>query len=153
MDDAHIKQVLANWFDQVLLFHGFTDYMRDYELVVSGVGEYADQAYSLLFKNCVYMKAESALSTGVWARSLDDRLISGDVEELPRSYVWGVRSQQLYPGFALIEDSSVAKRWTHEMGFPLRQVIVETNGHTLDLVFSDLVVSPVEPGYSPFRLT
>ncbi|WP_230462284.1 hypothetical protein [Micromonospora sp. CP22] len=34
VDAATLKQALDDVFDQVLVYHGFTDYMRDYEVIV-----------------------------------------------------------------------------------------------------------------------
>ncbi|MGC5054520.1 hypothetical protein ACLQ2S_24055 [Micromonospora sp. DT48] len=34
MDAATLKQALDDVFDQVLVYHEFTDYMRDYEVIV-----------------------------------------------------------------------------------------------------------------------
>jgi hypothetical protein len=32
------------------------------------------------------------------------------------------------------------------------EVLIETNGHNIRLVFSDLEVTTVDPGYSPFTV-
>lgn len=34
MTDDEVQRLLDDVFDQALVYHGFTDYMRDYELVV-----------------------------------------------------------------------------------------------------------------------
>ena len=65
-------------------------------------------------------------------------------------YVWGVNWQVLYPGMKLLPQSVEADRWSSDLGLPFHEAIVETNGHDLSLVFSDLVVEVVEPGHAPF---
>ncbi len=57
MNAAEIQTALDNVFDQALLYHGYTDYMRDYELVVHAVSDQRTgipPAYlRYLFRNCV----------------------------------------------------------------------------------------------------
>ena len=36
------------------------------------------------------------------------------------------------------------------MGRPFHEALIETNGHNISLVFSDLVVTTIPPGFSPF---
>jgi hypothetical protein len=127
--------------------------MRDYDLVVTGFGHYSTLAFRLRFQNCVHMSAESALPQGAWAESLDDRLIDYETGADLDGYVWGVKLQVLYPGFTLVKNSAEAAAWTKRIGFPVRQVTVETNGHNLSLIFTDLLIEPVTQGYSPFQLT
>lgn len=33
---------------------------------------------------------------------------------------------------------------------PFHEAVIETNGHNLSLVFSNLIVDVVEPGHAPF---
>jgi len=36
------------------------------------------------------------------------------------------------------------------LGLPFHVASIEANGHNISLVFSDLVVQTVDPGYAPF---
>jgi hypothetical protein len=65
-------------------------------------------------------------------------------------YTWGVASQELYPGAAIIEESDRAKGWEEQVGIPFYEVRVEANAHDITLVFSDLTVDEVAEGYAPF---
>jgi hypothetical protein len=66
-------------FDQAVLFHGFADYMRDYEIFIyltadprTGV---APQHLRNRFTHCVRATITSALPPDTWTRSLDERLV------------------------------------------------------------------------------
>ena len=59
----------------------------------------------------------------------------------------------LYPGARLVTDSARTGPWSQALGLDFHEVIVETNGHNLTLVFSDLEVSEVNEGYSPFTVS
>ena len=50
----------------------------------------------------------------------------------------------------LVPDSADAQRWSRELGLPFHEAIIRANGHNLSLVFSDLAVQTVDPGYAPF---
>jgi hypothetical protein len=47
----------------------------------------------------------------------------------------------------------LADRWAAEVGIPFHEVRIETNGHDLTLVFSELVVSEIGPDWTPFTTT
>jgi hypothetical protein len=155
MDEARLQSALRSLFDTGLIYHAFTDYMRDYELILvvttdpkSGIRPYF---LRYLFKYCVEADVESAVMTEVWPRSLDDRLIEIDtVGNDAEGYVWGVRWQLLYPGATLVTDSERAQRWAASVRIDFHEVRIEANAHTLTLVFSDLEVSKVAIGYKPF---
>lgn len=92
----------------------------------------------------------------VWRRSLDERLLDYDAylagPDLD-GYVWGVNWQALYPGMSLREESAEADAWVRDVGIPFFEARIETNGHNLELVFSDLTVTRVEPGLAPFIIS
>jgi hypothetical protein len=43
-----------------------------------------------------------------------------------------------------------AERWSLERGLPLCEAVIETNGHNICLIFSDLAVDHVDNGHAPF---
>jgi hypothetical protein len=49
------------------------------------------------------------------------------------------------------EISAEARRRSGELGLPFHEAVMETNGYNISLVFSDLTVQAVDPGYTPFR--
>lgn len=56
----------------------------------------------------------------------------------------------LYPGGKVVENSDRARVWTDRLGIEFHEVAVETNAHRINIVFSDLEVTKLDPGYSPF---
>jgi hypothetical protein len=89
-------------FDQAVVYHGFTDYMRDYQLLVYATADpragIRPQHVRLLFKHCVRAAVTSTLTPEIWSRSMDELLVEGPGDEPVEGYVWGVRWQMLYPG-------------------------------------------------------
>lgn len=156
MDESVLQQLLDDVFDQALVYHGFTDYLRDYELVVYCTADpstgIAPSHERYLFKLCVQAMVETAVPEEFWARSLDERLLDHDASADLDGYVWGVKWQVLYPGARVVDASERAQHWTEALDLPFHEVRIETNGHNISLVFSELVVDTVEPGHSPFTV-
>jgi hypothetical protein len=156
VDAAQIKEALDEVFDQAILYHGFVDYMRDYEVVIFATADprtgIAPEHLLYTFKHCVKATIASAVPPEVWARSLDERLIDYDTGVDLDGYVWGVKWQALYPGMELNPDSAEATRWAAELNLPFYEASIQTNGHNITLVFSDLTVRQVAPGYAPFTV-
>lgn len=156
MDQAALQEHLDNIFDQALVYHGFTQYLRDYELIAhctadprTGIAPSFDR---FLFKLCVYANVETAVTEEIWSRSLDDRLIDYRAGVDLEGYVWGVNWQLIYPGGQVIPDSERAQHWADALGRPFHEVRIATNGYNITLVFSDLAVESVDPGHSPFTV-
>jgi len=154
MNADDIDAALQDVFDQAIVFHSYTDYIRDYEIVTYSV---ADPSTGIppsydryLFKMCVEADVRTAVSEDAWRVSLDDRLIDHATGKDLDGYVWGVKWQCLYPGGRVVAESERARRWSGAVGIPFYEVVIGTNGHNITLVFSDLEVSTVPPGYAPF---
>jgi hypothetical protein len=154
---VEIDAALQDVFDQAIVFHAYTDYMRDYEILTFAVADPRTgipPAYDrYLFKICVEVEIGTAVSVETWSRSLDDRLLNYEDYETGTDldgFVWGVKWQCLYPGGRVVPDSERARRWSTALGIPFHEVRIETNCHDINLVFSDLEVTRVEPGYAPF---
>ena len=154
VDSAGIQAAFDDVFDQALVFHGFADYMRDYEVFVYATADprtgIRPEHLRYRFTHCIRATVTSALSAETWKRSLDERLVDHDRGRDLDGYVWGVKWQVLYPGMKLAPDSAEAHRWSGELGLPFHEAAIETNGHNISLVFSDLTVQAVDPGYAPF---
>jgi hypothetical protein len=151
---AEIQAAFDDVFDQAIVFHGFADYMRDYDLFIYATADprtgIAPQRLRYRFRHCVRVLATSAVPPEVWKRSLDERLIDYEQGVDLDGYVWGVKWQMLYPGMKLLRDSPDAERWSRALDLPFHEATFETNGHNISLVFSDLAVDTVEVGYAPF---
>lgn len=154
VDTSELQAAFDDVFDQAIIFHGFADYMRDYEVFIyaaagRGTG-ISPEHLRYSFKHCVRATVTSALSPEIWKRSLDERPVDYELGRDLDGYVWGVKWQALYPGMRLVLDSADARRWSGELGLPFYQASIETNGHNISLVFSDLIVQTIDPGYAPF---
>lgn len=157
VDAAAITRAFEDAFDEAIVFHGYTDYMRDYEVIVCtstapGSG-FEPQNLRYLFTHCVMATVTTALTPSMWAASLDERLVDYDKGVDLDGYVWGVKWQTLYPGAELVPDSPEAARWQDALGIQFHEAVFGTNGHTIRLVFSDLRVTEVPFGWTPFVLT
>lgn len=130
--------------------------MRDYDVFIyatadPGTGIPPDYL-RYRFKHCVRASVTSAVAPEIWSRSLDDRLVSVEQGRDLDGYVWGVRWQVLYPGAKLLPGTAETDAWSARLGLPFHEAVIGTNGHDISLVFSDLSVDRVEPGYSPFTV-
>ncbi|MFI5841168.1 hypothetical protein ACIA8K_15845 [Catenuloplanes sp. NPDC051500] len=157
MNGSEIQAAFDDVFDQALVFHGFADYMRDYDMFIYATADprtgIAPQHLRYRFTHCVRASTTSALSPQIWKQSLDERLVDHEQGADLDGYVWGVKWQALYPGLALVASSSEAQQWSRDLGLPFHEATIGTNGHIISLVFSDLVVDVLEPGYAPFAVS
>lgn len=142
MKRSEIQEVLerGQLFDGAIVRHGFTPYLRDYDIVA-----YFGQGpqYLYRFSHCTLVEVTTAVPDDVWQRSWSDCFIdysewlkSGE----PNGYVWGICESSVYPGAKYIADSALAREWTSRLGKTMHEIIIETNGHNLRLVFHDLCV-------------
>jgi hypothetical protein len=111
------------------------------------LAKYADDR---LLLPCVRAVVTSAVSPEIWKRSLDERLVNYDQGHGLDGYVWGVRWQMLFPGMKLMPTSLDAKQWSRDVDLPFHEAVIETNGHNIFLVFSDLAVDTIDIGHAPF---
>jgi len=141
-------------FDQAVVFHGFTDYMRDYDVFIYATANprtgVAPQHLRYRFKHCGRVSVAPALSPQVWRRSLDERLLDVETGCGIDGYVWGVKWQNLYPGMSLVEGSPDARQWSVDLGIPFYEAAAETNVHNTFMVFADLTVDVIGGGHTPF---
>ena len=145
-------------FDQSIVFHGFAEHLRDYDVFIYATADprtgIKPEYLRYRFTHCVRASVKTAISQEVWARSLDARLLDHQaaIESGVEGYVWGVNFQVLYPGMSLQQGSTEAAEWAGRLGMPFHEAHIETNGHNVELVFSDLVVTNVEAGFAPFAV-
>ena len=148
--DAHLQEM----FDDALLYHGFVRYMRDYEIITYRAHAHSAapaQYFQFLFRGCPEVVVRSGLRPDVWSRSMDDKLLTERHVTMDSSgYVWGVESQELYPGPQLVLDSERAREWTERTGIKFHEVDIEANAHHINLIFSDLSMVELPTGYAPF---
>ncbi|MEU4351862.1 hypothetical protein [Streptomyces sp. NPDC023838] len=154
MDAAVLEQILNETFDHAVVHHGYTNYLRDYEVVVhmaADPGTGVEPSYRrYLFRYCIEAHCETAVAAKTWRLSLDDRLIDHETGADLDGFVWGVKWHPMYPGAKLLPPSDTARRWSAILGIDFHDVLIETNAHRLSLLFSDLQVTEVPVGYTPF---
>ncbi|MFE0851477.1 hypothetical protein ACFW5P_35225 [Streptomyces rochei] len=151
MDTAELQRTLNEPIEALVVHHGYTTYMRDYEVVINvWDGPQNPSTYlRYLFRYCVEARCETFLSTETWRTSLDARLLDSETAIDLDGYVWGANHHELY-GAELRLKSEAALRWSKAVGIDFHEVHIETNAHDLTLLFSDLEVSEVPVGYAPF---
>ncbi|MDO3703298.1 hypothetical protein Q3W71_16620 [Micromonospora sp. C28SCA-DRY-2] len=129
MEITQLRRALDDVFDQAVLYHAFTDYMRDYEVIVyltaSPSTGIRPTHLRYLFKFCVEAEVRTALSPETWRESLDERLTDPEIGPDLDGYVWAVRWQPLYPGAELITDSRRAQAWAERVGIDFHEVRIE----------------------------
>lgn len=80
MDRSEIQTAFDDAFDQAILFHGFADYMRDYEVFIYATADprtgVRAEHLRYRFTHCVRVSVMSAVPPEVWKRSLDERLVA-----------------------------------------------------------------------------
>jgi hypothetical protein len=155
MDVTQLQSLLDELFDRQLMFHGFTNHMRDYELVifesVDPRSGFLPRHRRFLFRFCTEASVRSNVSAATWGSSTSDELLANSHVTMEETgYVWGVRGQEIYPGASIIPDSSRSSNWEHASGLKCWEVLIEANAHIITLVFSDLSVEDVTAGYSPY---
>ena len=144
--------LLEGWplFDSWIERHGFSPYLRDYEVVVvamaalrDGSGSYAQGRYHYLFSHCVEAHVHTSVKNESWRVSWEDTFI--DYEEWeragsPNGFVWGVRGMDAYAGAKYLPNSPLSAAWTERLAHRMHEVRIETNAHNLQLVFHGLTV-------------
>lgn len=146
----------APLFDGGIVSHGFTPWMRDYDVVVDQPatvpGEarsYIEGRYRYRFTHCVWASVETAVADHVWGMSWDDLFTDATAWEAagePEGYLWAVAFMVAYPGAKYIRGSHKAREWTERVAQPMHEVQIITNGHDVRLVFHALRVHKIAQG-------
>jgi hypothetical protein len=123
--------------DVALLRHGFTDYMRDYEVVFSFAGQ---ELYRYHFVGCVEADCQTTLRPVDFVASLSDQFVySGpDYPDTPDpdGFIWGVRYSNAQISY--VEDGAIAARWAIALGIPMHEVEIASEAFRITLVFASL---------------
>jgi hypothetical protein len=144
--------------DAAIIRHGFTDYMRDYEVIVAARnGPPNTDIHKYQFIGCAEAICSTQLvrtfhePTSPFGTSLaDDFVFSGpDYPEKddPKGFIWGVRYADVLSGWIYEENGKRARFWSDVIGRKMHEVTVETNAYRLKLVFADIRYSFL--GYEP----
>jgi hypothetical protein len=148
--------------DSAVVSHGFTDYLRDYDVVIDvpaalppevpigeTTGSYIEGRYRYRFTHCPEAHIVSAVGHDVWRRSWDEVFTDYEAWEAagnPEGFVWGVKWADAYPGLSYCVDGALAAAWTDRVGHEMHEVAIETNAFTLRLVCHDLRIDQLAVG-------
>src|SRR5262245_48375694 len=115
--------------DATICRHGFTDYMRDYDVIVGARnGPPNTDLHRYQFIGCVEARYETVLEKWFNQSISDDFVLSGpDYPEKddPDGFIWGVRFSVPQVGFEYIENGERAKYWSEKIGRKMHEVVVE----------------------------
>jgi hypothetical protein len=123
-------------YDVALLKHGFTDYMRDYEIVVSGGRDF----HRYQFIGCVEASCKTTVRPATFVESLsDDFVYSGPDypgKDDPQGFIWGVRYSNACISYA--EAGERAAHWSRVLGISMHEANIKSEAFLVTLVFADL---------------
>ena len=135
------KFTLDDFLDCAILSHGFTNFQRDYyfHIEAGGSGEYSGQ-YLLRFKHCYELLYQAVVKPEFIKESWDDLYTDFDKWKEagePEGFVWGTNWSMCYPGFTMIENSELAKKWTELLGKEMKEVEIETEVYKMKFIYHD----------------
>ena len=146
MNALAVQQLMNDFdvFDSALLYHGYTTYMRDYELVLENhVGPAQQGTYSYIFSHCAEANVHTGFSTDVYRSSLDDRLLKMETEREVNGFVWAANWALIENGWHLVTDSPKAILWSEGLGIDMHEVVIESQAHTITLIFSSIIIQKI----------
>ena len=132
----------------VIVRHGFTNYFRDYDILVRSHGNRIfDHLYRYQFVGCVEVRYELAMPPDIFRASLPDIFTQWLPEDdYPHpGYIWGTRFTEVFPGVTYMDTGERAAFWTAHLGRPMHEVLIGTVPFTLHLVFADFRVADLGP--------
>jgi hypothetical protein len=143
-------------FDSGIIEHHFTRYMRDYDLIIDVAatrpdrsGFYIEGRYRYRFTHCVVAQVTTAVSDESWRQSWTEEYTDYHAWEragAPEGYVWGVEYMDAYPGLTYLQDSPLVQEWSRRLGRSMHEVLIKTNGHNIQLIFHDVVITKIAEG-------
>jgi hypothetical protein len=140
-----VKELLAreDFSDAVIMRHGFTDYMRDYEIIVGARnGPPNTDVHKYQFIGCVEAHYETEI-LGYFNSSIsDDFVFSGPDypdKDAPYGFIWGVRfAETCGRGIEYISKGERARYWSKIIDRNMHELLIRTNAYSLRLVFADV---------------
>ena len=138
-----VKELLEqeDFFDAAVLRHGFTDYMRDYEIIVAARnGPPNTDVQKYQFVGCVEAHYQTELGHGFTRSLSDEHVYSGPAypdKEEPCGFIWGVRFAESYPGLTYVENGERAQHWSEVLERKMHEVFLERKAYNLRFVLAD----------------
>jgi hypothetical protein len=143
-------------FDSAVISHGFTSYMRDYDVVIEvpairpdGRSSYIEGRYRYRFTHCVEAVVKTSVPPETWRTSWSDEFISYAAWQRagePNGFVWGVEWAEAYPGVERLELTDDVTAWIDAGGEPMQRIQIETNVYVIELVCHNLLVTRLATG-------
>ncbi len=140
-----VQEILKkeSFFDAAIIRHGFTDYMRDYEIIVGARdGPPNTDLHAYQFIGCVEAQYQTRVAPLVFVQSLPDEYVYSGPDypskEGPDGFIWGVRYSNAYPGLIYVENGDRAHYWSQLLKRKMHEVTVETEAFHLRLVFTEV---------------
>src|SRR5215212_1496886 len=132
-------------FDVAILRHGYTSYMRDYDVIaeIGGVGGTGSGVYRYRFTHCVQISTRTLVRDEIWQKSWDDLFIDYQrwlEADTPIGFVWGACWSMAYPGLSYLAESAMAEEWSKRLQKPMHEVEIETQAFYLQLIFHDILI-------------
>jgi hypothetical protein len=139
----------------VIVRHGYTDYMRDYEIISANYDGIYQRGYNLhQFVGCVSASVTTQVPADIYKRSLPDEFVRAGPrhpnEIEPEGFIWGVRFSTSLCGIEVMDDEEVG-RWRNLLKLPLHKALVRTEVFDLELIFSELRFAVLPKNYSPMQ--
>jgi hypothetical protein len=134
------KIKLKEFFDVVILRHGFTEYNRDYDFLLEMDLANHSGKHILRFKHVYELQYLTSLGNETLNVSTDDNFINFKKWEengAKGGYVWGVNYCLAYPGFSVIDESEKAEKWTKILSFEMFHVTLETEAYKIEFIAKD----------------
>lgn len=145
MNISEVGDVLDkhNFSGAAIVRHGYTDYMRDYDVLVAGIeGPPFSDAHRYQFVMCVYAVVNTNVDEKILFGSFEDELVLSDINQSgdtdKECVHWGVRESTAQFGLELVQNSEIASEWTRKLRRPMSEIRIETEIFRLDLVFAEL---------------
>jgi hypothetical protein len=150
------------FFDSAIVSHGFTEYLRDYDVVIDvpaalppevpigdTTGSYIQGRYRYRFTHCPEVRVSTEVRDEVWQYSWDDVFIDNEAWEAagnPEGFVWGVNWADADPGLSYVTDSPLAVSWSERLAQEMHEIAIETNTVALRLVCYALRINQLAVG-------
>jgi hypothetical protein len=142
--NMHPLKSILSWLpelDFAVVWHSFTDYGRDYQIIIEDCHGSDPGQHKLTFTHCVHAFVESRVRDDVWPVSWGDEFIDYDkwvTAGEPGGYVWGTKWSLAYPGIEAVEESPIAKEWSDRLGKNMYEITLETDRFFLRLIFHSI---------------
>lgn len=140
MEKVPEEVVNADFSHGGIVRHGYTDYMRDYEIIVcSLLGPPWDDLHKYQFVGCVETHCQSVVDPAMYAASISDLNVTciDEGDEQPAGFIWGTRSSEL-PSIDFFKDTASSDAWSRKLAMSCYEARLVTEAYSLKIIFHEL---------------